>query len=91
MKAPGFGENRKANMQDLAILTGAQLISEDLGFKLENVDLSHLGSAKKVTISKDDSIILDGGGDKASIEERCEQVRRGRGVEGQGSLLDRRY
>lgn len=75
VKAPGFGENRKANLQDLAILTGSQLISEDLGFKLEVVDPSHLGMAKKITVSKDDTIILDGGGDKAAIEERCEQLR----------------
>lgn len=75
VKAPGFGENRKANMTDIAILTGAQVISEDLGLKLEAVEIGHLGSAKKVTVSKDDSIVLDGGGDKAALEERCEQLR----------------
>ncbi|GJP57153.1 hypothetical protein CLOM_g16191 [Closterium sp. NIES-68] len=75
VKAPGFGENRKNNMIDIATLTGSQLISEDLGYSLEKVDVSHLGSAKKVTISKDDSIILDGAGDKKALEERCEQIR----------------
>ncbi|KAJ7539469.1 hypothetical protein O6H91_11G094700 [Diphasiastrum complanatum] len=75
IKAPGFGENRKANLQDLAVLTGGQLISEDLGLKLEKVQPDMLGSAKKVTISKDDTIVLDGAGDKKSIEERCEQIR----------------
>lgn len=75
IKAPGFGENRKANLLDLATLTGGQLISEDVGLKLEKVTVDMLGRAKKVTISKDDTIILDGGGDKKSIEERCEQIR----------------
>ena len=75
VKAPGFGDNRKANLQDIAVLTGGTVISEDLGFKLESVELSHLGQAKKVTISKDDTILLDGAGDKAGIEERCEQIR----------------
>ncbi|CAM6026523.1 unnamed protein product [Sphagnum balticum] len=75
IKAPGFGENRKANLQDLATVTGGQLISEDLGLKLEKVKPDMLGSAKRVTISKDDTIILDGGGDKKDIEERCEQIR----------------
>jgi chaperonin GroEL len=59
VKAPGFGDNRKSNLQDIAILTGGTVISEDLGFKLENVELSHLGQAKKVTVSKDDTILLD--------------------------------
>jgi len=75
IKAPGFGENRKANLQDLAVVTGGQLISEDLGLKLEKVQPDMLGSAKRVTVSKDDTIILDGGGDKKGIEERCEQIR----------------
>lgn len=75
IKAPGFGENRKANLQDLATLTGGQLISEDLGLKLEKTTPDMLGRAKKVTISKDDTIILDGGGEKKAIEERCEQIR----------------
>ncbi|CAK9191591.1 unnamed protein product [Sphagnum troendelagicum] len=63
-KAPGFGENRKGNLQDLAIVTGGQLISGDLGLKLENMQADMLGSAKRVTVSKDDTIILDGGDDK---------------------------
>mmetsp|Transcript_31528 Transcript_31528/g.78984 ORF Transcript_31528/g.78984 Transcript_31528/m.78984 type:complete len:385 (+) Transcript_31528:820-1974(+) len=75
VKAPGFGDNRKANLQDIAVLTGGQVVSEDLGHKLENVDLSMLGQAKKVTISKEDTIILDGAGDKADISDRCDQIR----------------
>ncbi|GLJ10998.1 hypothetical protein SUGI_0140010 [Cryptomeria japonica] len=75
IKAPGFGENRKANLQDLATLTGGQMITEELGMKLEKVEYEIFGTAKKVTVSKDDTIILDGGGDKKSIEERCEQIR----------------
>ncbi|CAI9117943.1 OLC1v1019435C1 [Oldenlandia corymbosa var. corymbosa] len=77
IKAPGFGENRKAALQDLAILTGGQVITEELGLSLENVELDMLGSCKKVTVSKDDTIILDGSGDKKVIEERCEQIRSG--------------
>ncbi|KAH9305491.1 hypothetical protein KI387_009895, partial [Taxus chinensis] len=75
IKAPGFGENRKAYLQDLATLTGGQMITEELGMKLEKVEYEMFGTAKKVTVSKDDTIILDGGGDKKSIEERCEQIR----------------
>ncbi|WJX13803.1 hypothetical protein P8452_04153 [Trifolium repens] len=75
IKAPGFGENRKSGLQDLAVLTGGQLITEDLGHNLEKVDLEMFGSCKKITISKDDTVILDGAGDKKSIEERCEQIR----------------
>mmetsp|Transcript_30882 Transcript_30882/g.49957 ORF Transcript_30882/g.49957 Transcript_30882/m.49957 type:complete len:588 (-) Transcript_30882:242-2005(-) len=75
VKAPGFGDARKQNLQDIATLTGGQLISEDVGLKLETVELSMLGSAKKVTISKDDTIILDGAGGKAAIEERIEQIK----------------
>ncbi|XP_042518336.1 chaperonin CPN60-2, mitochondrial [Macadamia integrifolia] len=77
IKAPGFGENRKANMQDLATLTGGELITEELGLNLEKVDLDMLGTCKKVTISKDDTVILDGAGDKKAIEERCDQLRSG--------------
>ncbi|KAJ4967674.1 hypothetical protein NE237_014375 [Protea cynaroides] len=77
IKAPGFGENRKANMQDLATLTGGELITEELGLNLEKVDLDMLGTCKKVTISKDDTVILDGTGDKKAIEERCDQLRSG--------------
>ncbi|OWM80223.1 hypothetical protein CDL15_Pgr012354 [Punica granatum] len=75
VKAPGFGENRKSGLHDLAVLTGGQVIAEDLGMNLEKVDFDMLGSCKKVTISKDDTVILDGAGDKKSIEERCEQIR----------------
>eukprot|EP00201_Polytomella_parva_P023020 CAMPEP_0175048276 /NCGR_PEP_ID=MMETSP0052_2-20121109/6098_1 /TAXON_ID=51329 ORGANISM="Polytomella parva, Strain SAG 63-3" /NCGR_SAMPLE_ID=MMETSP0052_2 /ASSEMBLY_ACC=CAM_ASM_000194 /LENGTH=576 /DNA_ID=CAMNT_0016312319 /DNA_START=50 /DNA_END=1780 /DNA_ORIENTATION=- len=72
IKAPGFGENRKANLQDIAILTGGEVISEELGFKMENLEMTQLGSAKKVTVTKDDSIILDGAGSKEAIRERCD-------------------
>ncbi|KAM0897486.1 hypothetical protein ACQ4PT_022548 [Festuca glaucescens] len=75
VKAPGFGENRKANLDDLAVLTGGQVVSEDQGIDLSKVELQMLGTAKKVTISLDDTIILDGGGDKLLIEERCQQLR----------------
>ncbi|KAL1832367.1 hypothetical protein DCAR_0102368 [Daucus carota subsp. sativus] len=75
IKAPGFGENRKANLQDLAVLTGGQVITEELGMNLDNVELDMFGSCKKITISKDDTVVLDGAGEKKSIEERCEQIR----------------
>ncbi|KAJ9176535.1 hypothetical protein P3X46_011838 [Hevea brasiliensis] len=75
IKAPGFGENRKASMQDLAILTGGEVITEELGMDLEKAGVEVLGSCKKVTVSKDDTIVLDGFGDKKAIEERCEQLR----------------
>jgi chaperonin GroEL len=75
VKAPGFGDNRKAMMQDLAVLTGAELISEELGGKLEDVTLEQLGSAKTVTIAKDDTVMLGGAGSKAAIEDRCEAIR----------------
>lgn len=75
VKAPGFGENRKSNLQDLAVLTGGQVITEELGMNLDDVELDMLGSCKKVTISKDDTVILDGSGEKKSIEERTDQIR----------------
>ncbi|KAF1860509.1 hypothetical protein Lal_00021552 [Lupinus albus] len=75
IKAPGFGENRKSGLQDLAVLTGGELITEELGMNLEKVDLGMLGTCKKITISKDDTVILDGAGDKKAIEERAEQIR----------------
>jgi chaperonin GroEL len=75
VKAPGFGDNRKAMMQDLAVLTGAELITEELGGKLEDVTLEQLGTAKTVTIGKDDTVILGGAGTKTSIEDRCEAIR----------------
>ncbi|MFV2052008.1 chaperonin GroEL [Aliiroseovarius sp. YM-037] len=75
VKAPGFGDRRKAMLQDIAILTGGQVISEDLGMKLENVTMDMLGSAKKVAITKDETTIVDGAGEKAEIEARVSQIR----------------
>jgi chaperonin GroEL len=75
VKAPGFGDRRKAMLEDIAILTGGQVISEDLGIKLENVALEMLGTAKKVSISKEDTTIVDGAGKKGDIEARCKQIR----------------
>jgi len=75
VKAPGFGDRRKAMLQDLAILTGGQVISEDLGMKLESVTMDMLGSAKKISITKDTTTIVDGGGQKAEIEARVAQIR----------------
>ncbi|MDI3336618.1 chaperonin GroEL [Defluviimonas aestuarii] len=75
VKAPGFGDRRKAMLQDIAILTGGQVISEDLGMKLENVGMDMLGRAKKVSISKDNTTIVDGAGEKAEIEARVSQIR----------------
>ncbi|MSU89667.1 chaperonin GroEL [Rhodobacteraceae bacterium 2CG4] len=75
VKAPGFGDRRKAMLQDIAILTGGQVISEDLGMKLENVTMDMLGSAKKVSITKDETTIVDGAGEKAEINARVAQIR----------------
>ncbi|MEI4262131.1 chaperonin GroEL [Roseovarius sp. D0-M9] len=75
VKAPGFGDRRKAMLQDIAILTGGQVISEDLGMKLESVTMDMLGSAKKVAITKDETTIVDGAGEKAEIEARVAQIR----------------
>jgi len=75
VKAPGFGDRRKAMLQDLAILTGGQVISEDLGMKLESVTMEMLGSAKKIQITKDETTIVDGAGEKAEIEARVAQIR----------------
>ncbi|MDO5623044.1 MAG: chaperonin GroEL, partial [Paracoccus sp. (in: a-proteobacteria)] len=75
VKAPGFGDRRKAMLQDIAILTGGQVISEDLGMKLENVGIDMLGRAKKVSINKDNTTIVDGAGEKAEIEARVTQIR----------------
>jgi chaperonin GroEL len=75
VKAPGFGDRRKAMLQDIAILTGGQVISEDLGMKLENVTMDMLGTAKTITISKEETTIVDGAGDKAEIEARVAQIR----------------
>lgn len=75
VKAPGFGDRRKAMLQDIAILTGGQVISEDLGMKLESVTMDMLGTAKKVTITKDETTVVDGAGEKAEIEARVSQIR----------------
>jgi chaperonin GroEL len=75
VKAPGFGDRRKAMLQDIAILTGGEMISEDLGIKLENVTMNMLGHAKRVTITKDDTTIVDGAGEKKDIEARVGQIK----------------
>merc|ERR1719436_1155820 len=75
VKAPGFGDNRKAMLQDLAVLTGSELINEDLGDKLEDVQITQLGQVKTATITKDDTVLLDGSGEKAKLDERCEFIR----------------
>ena len=76
VKAPGFGDRRKAMLQDLAVLTGGQVISEDLGIKLENVSMDMLGTAKRINITKDDTVVVDGAGKKKDIEGRVAQIRR---------------
>ena len=76
VKAPGFGDRRKAMLEDIAILTNGQVISEDLGIKLENVTVDMLGSAKRVSITKDETTVVDGSGKKKDIEARCGQIRR---------------
>ena len=75
VKAPGFGDRRKAMLEDIAILTGGEVISEDLGIKLENVSLNMLGKAKKVILTKDETTIVDGSGKKSDIQARCGQIR----------------
>jgi chaperonin GroEL len=75
IKAPGFGDNRKNVLRDMAVLTGGQVISEDLGQKLEEVQLSDLGRCGKITVTKDDTVILNGLGNKNDIEERVSQIR----------------
>ncbi len=75
VKAPGFGDRRKAMLEDIAILTNGQVISEDIGIKLENVGLEMLGTAKRVIITKDDTTVVDGAGKKKDIEARCNQIR----------------
>jgi len=75
VKAPGFGDRRKAMLEDIAIVTGGQVISEDLGIKLENVKLNTLGTAKKVRITKDDTTLIDGAGKKADIQARVAQIK----------------
>jgi chaperonin GroEL len=76
VKAPGFGDRRKAMLEDIAILTGGKMISEDLGIKLENMTLHDLGTAKKITIDKDHTTIVDGGGNRSDLENRTKQIRR---------------
>ena len=76
VKAPGFGDRRKAMLQDIAVLTGGQVISEDLGIKLENISIDMLGTAKKVEIDKDNTTIVDGAGEKADIEARVGQIKK---------------
>jgi chaperonin GroEL len=76
VKAPGFGDRRKAMLQDMAILTGGQVIAEELGLKLENVTLKDLGKAKRVTIDKDNTTIIDGAGTRKDIEGRCSEIRK---------------
>jgi chaperonin GroEL len=75
VKAPGFGDRRKAMLQDIAILTGGSVITEDLGIKLENVEVSQLGQAKKIVITKDNTTIIEGAGRKKDIQARCDQIR----------------
>jgi chaperonin GroEL len=75
VKAPGFGDRRKAMLEDIAILTGGQVVSEDLGIKLENLTLSDLGKAKRVSIDKDNTTIVDGAGARSALEGRVKQIR----------------
>lgn len=75
VKAPGFGDRRKAMLADIAVLTGGQVLSEDLGVKLENVEISQLGRAKKVVVGKENTTIIEGAGKKKELQARCEQIR----------------
>jgi len=75
VKAPGFGDRRKAMLQDIATVTGGTFISEDLGIKLENVDLDMLGGAKRIVVTKDETTIIDGAGDQEAVEGRCREIR----------------
>ncbi len=75
VKAPGFGDRRKAMLQDLAVLTGAQVVSPEVGLKLDQVGLEVLGTARRVVVTKDDTTIVDGGGDKSAVEDRIRQIR----------------
>src|SRR5690606_8813118 len=76
VKAPGFGDRRKAMLPDMAILTGAELIAPELGYKLDQVGLEVLGSARRVVVTKDSTTIVDGGGDQAEVRDRIEQLRK---------------
>src|SRR5207244_3264816 len=75
VRAPGFGDRRKAMLEDIATLSGGKMITEDLGLKLENVQLADLGSAKRIVVNKDNTTLIDGGGAKAAIEARVKQLR----------------
>jgi chaperonin GroEL len=75
IKAPGFGDRRKAMLQDLAVLTGGEVITEDLGIKLEKVELSQLGQAKRIIVTKDNTTVIEGAGKKKDIQARCDQIR----------------
>jgi len=75
VKAPGFGDRRKALMGDIAVVTGGQFISEDLGLKLENVELEHLGQAKRIVVDKDKTLIIEGAGKRKDIDTRVDQIR----------------
>src|SRR5207247_1015800 len=75
VKAPGFGDRRKAMLEDVAILSGGKVITEDLGIKLENVKVDDLGEAKKITIDKDNTTIVEGAGKSSEIEGRVKQIR----------------
>ena len=75
VKAPGFGDRRKAMLEDIAVLTGGTVISEEVGLSLEKAELKDLGTAKKVTVNKENTTIIDGGGDKSAIEGRVTQIR----------------
>lgn len=87
VKAPGFGDRRKAMLSDMAVLTGGTLISEDLGLKLESIKLEHLGRAKKITVTKDSTTIVQGSGDTAEVQKRIDQIRRA--IDGSESEYDR--
>jgi chaperonin GroEL len=87
VKAPGFGDRRKAMMEDISILTGGQVISEDLGIKLENVTVNDLGTAKRISIDKENTTIVNGAGTKADIQGRCSQIRKQ--IEETTSVYDR--
>jgi chaperonin GroEL len=76
VKAPGFGDRRKAMLEDMATLCGGQVISDEIGLKLENVTLAELGRAKKVVVTKDDTTIIEGAGERRAIEARCKELRR---------------
>ncbi|MCK4785848.1 MAG: chaperonin GroEL, partial [Desulfobacteraceae bacterium] len=75
VKAPGFGDRRKAMLEDIAVLTGGQVVSEDMGIKLENITINDLGAAKRITVDKDNTTIIDGGGSRDALEGRVKQIR----------------